>query len=43
MVGWTIFRASTLQQAGGMLSLMARPFAIAPATRWCLSITGSSR
>ncbi|MFY9629410.1 MAG: MBOAT family O-acyltransferase [Methylocystis sp.] len=30
MVGWTIFRASTLQQAGGMLSLMARPFAIAP-------------
>ena len=30
MVGWTIFRASTLQQAGGMLSLMSRPFAIAP-------------
>ncbi len=30
MIGWTIFRAASLAQAGGMLALMATPSAIAP-------------
>jgi len=31
MVGWTLFRATTIQQAGAFLSLMARPWAQATA------------
>ena len=30
MIGWTIFRATSLSQAGGMLALMASPSATAP-------------
>ncbi|HMK88590.1 MAG TPA: MBOAT family O-acyltransferase [Methylocystis sp.] len=30
VIGWTIFRATSLQQAGGMLALMAQPFKSLP-------------
>jgi alginate O-acetyltransferase complex protein AlgI len=48
MVGWTIFRASSLHQAGGMLALMAQPSVIAPGDQmvpsyyWLVALIGAA-
>lgn len=46
MVGWAIFRASSLHQAGGLLALMAQPFqaspqeAVFPSYYWIAALVG---
>jgi alginate O-acetyltransferase complex protein AlgI len=48
MIGWTLFRAATLAQAGGMLALMAQPLArapgetIVPAYYWLAAAIGAA-
>jgi alginate O-acetyltransferase complex protein AlgI len=46
MIGWTIFRASSLSQAGGLLALMAQPLkpspedAVFPSYYWLAALIG---